>query len=129
MSKFKGTHWEIALPPDWVGQHDGDCAILFNPQGVGALQVRAHTKHREVTEKDLRDLASQHMPAGARMDPADAGDFSGFTLTYAAQEVFWQHWYVSSGNQALMITYTCGKQDKEREIAQVREMLASLSST
>ena len=115
------------MPPGWVGELEDGCAILFDPRGVGALQVRAHAREREVTDQDLQALASEHGNAGAAMDRVDAGDFRGFTQTYEVENAFWQHWYVSSGSRILWISYTCGRRDKERESSLIRDMLASLA--
>lgn len=93
------------------------------------MQVRTFAKDQDFTEQDLRDLASQHGVAGDGAKAVEAGDFSGLTLAYDADNVFWRHWYVASGRQALVISYTCGVRDKEREIAQIGEMLASLADT
>jgi hypothetical protein len=129
MSKFAGTNWEIDLLPEWVGEHEEDCSTIYHPNSVGALQISAYSKDSEVTEEDLKNFANEHIQAGANVSPANAGEFKGFTLAFGVENEFWQHWYVSSGNKALFITYNCEAHDKDHEISYIKEMVASLSAT
>ncbi|MCG6968196.1 MAG: hypothetical protein LJE85_00380 [Gammaproteobacteria bacterium] len=128
MSIFKGESWGIELLPEWIGEHEEDCSTIYHPNGVGALQISAYSKDSEVTEEDLKDLASEHIEAGTKLAPAISGDFRGFTLAFGIESEFWQHWYVSSGNKVLFVTYNCEDQDKVHEISQIKEMVATLSA-
>ena len=129
MGTFKGISWGIELLPEWEGEHDEDCTTIYHPNGVGALQISAYSKDSEVTEEDLKDLANEHIEAEAKLSPANSGEFKGFTCAFGVENEFWQYWYVSSGNTALLITYNCEAQDREYEIDKIKGMVASLSAT
>jgi hypothetical protein len=129
MSIFKGSSWGIELLPEWVGEHEEECSTIYHPNGVGALQISAYSKDSEVTEEDLKELASEHIETGAKLAIANSGGFKGFTLAFGVEDEFWQYWYVASGNNALLITYNCEAQDRENEIDKIKSMVASLSAT
>ncbi len=129
MSIFVGTNWKIELMPEWIGEDDEECATIYHPDGVGALQISSYTKEDEVTQDDLKEFASEHIEAGAKIVEAKTGAFEGFTFAFGIDNEFWQYWYVSSGKTALLITYNCDDSDQEYEIAKIKTMIASLSAT
>lgn len=115
--------------PEWGREYEEGCLTIYHPNGVGALQISAYSKDSEVTEEDLKDLASDRIESGAEVAPAKLGEFTGFTLAFRVDNTFWQHWYVSSFNEALFITYNCEVEDREHEISQIKDMVATLSAT
>ncbi|RBP68443.1 hypothetical protein [Marinobacter nauticus] len=128
MNQFDGPNWRINLLPEWVGEHEEDCSIVFHPEGVGALEISCYFKEGTVTEEDLRGLAQEHIEAGAKLTEASAGDFKGFTLAFGSDNEFWQLWYVASGPTALFITYNCQAVDRDAEIESIKSMVSSLAA-
>ncbi len=129
MNHFYGRSWRISLLRGWIGEDEEACSLIYHPEGVGALQISSYTKDGTVTEVDLKDLAQDHLDAGARLAPAKAGDFKGFTLKFGSNGKTWQVWYVANGPNALMITYNCQEEDNEIEIGSVKDMISTLSAT
>ncbi|MDF1725386.1 MAG: hypothetical protein P1U59_12760 [Alcanivorax sp.] len=129
MNQFDGPSWRINLLPEWVGEHEEDCSLVFHPEGVGALQISSYSKEGTVKEADLRGLAQEHIEAGAKLTEADAGDFKGFTLAFGSDNEFWQFWYVANGPTALFITYNCQAADRDAEIESIKSMISDLAAT
>lgn len=128
MNQFDGSSWRINLLPEWVGEYEEDCSLVFHPEGVGALQISSYSKEGAVTEADLRGLAQEHIEAGAKLTEAHAGDFKGFTLAFGSDNEFWQCWYVANGPTALFITYNCQAADRDAEIESIKSMISNLAA-
>lgn len=129
MSKFHGTYWIIELLPDWVGEREEDCSTLYDPEGVGVLQISGYTKDSEVTVEDLKDLAQEKIEAGVQLSESISGDFKGLTGIFDEEGQYWQYWYVSHKKTALFITYNCEVADREVEMDDIKIMVASLVAT
>jgi len=120
------SSWELALPDRWEWQRDDECVTLYDPEGVGALQVSAATKNSVVTDEDLRGFASEHIEAGAKIRELACGDFSGFMLAFGTTDAYWRHWYLSEGREMLFVTYNCSPNDRGIEDQPIAEILGSL---
>jgi hypothetical protein len=96
MALFKGNLWSIVLPPEWVGEHDEDCATIYNPDGAGALQISAYSKNGDVTKEDLMGLANEYIPVGAKLTRIEVGQFSGYSVAVGLEGQFWQYWFCKS---------------------------------
>ena len=129
MTKFHGSSWTIDLLPEWIGEHDEECSTIYHPNGVGALQISAYSKDGAVTDNDLEDLALEHIEAGAKLAEANTGQFKGFSLAFGVDGEFWQYWYARHGLTALLVTYNCEEVDKNRELGEIKEMVATLAAT
>lgn len=129
MNEFSGKSWRISLLPDWVGEHEEECSLVFHPNGVGALQISSYSKDGTVTEADLKGLAQEHIDAGAKIARVEAGEFRGFMLTFCSDGEFWQLWYVASGSIALFITYNCQENDHSVELGSIKSMISTLAAT
>ena len=128
MSSFQGNHWQVNLPPNWQGNHHEDCSTIFNPNGVGALQISSYSKGDSITESDLEDLAKDHLNTGAKVGKANAGEFDGFTFAYGTNGEFWQFWFVAKGKNALLITYNCNEDDLGPEREQAKMIVSGLKA-
>lgn len=118
--------WQAILPDGWESQRDDNCVTLYHPDGVGALQISAAFKYFLVTDEDLRDFASEHLQAGAKIRELTCGEFAGFTLAFGVDDAYWRHWYLRRDNQMLFVTYNCPRDDRGTEDEPVSQILASL---
>lgn len=129
MNQFHGKSWRVNLLSGWAGEHEKECAVIFHPEGVGALQVSSYSKNGMVTQDDLKGLAQEHIDAGAKLAEAEAGDFKGFTLAFGLEGEFWQLWYVGHGSTALFITYNCQEADHGAELESIKSIISTLAAT
>lgn len=129
MSEFQGNSWKVQLPEGWLGEHDEECSTIYHPEGVGALQISSYSKSDTVTEADLKNMAQDHIDAGANLAKASAGEFSGFTLAFGSDGEFWQFWYVGKGNTALLLSYNCEEADLGPERDYAKNIVANLRAT
>lgn len=121
--------WTILVPDGWQAWHADECATFVGDDEVGALQISAAFKESTVLDASLRELAADHLAAGAQARPAVAGDFTGFEIAFSDGEVFWRHWYLRHDRQMLFVTYNCELACRGQEDATVQAMLASLAAT
>jgi hypothetical protein len=126
MAEFGRETWSLAVPKGWRAWHDPECATLVGPGDIGALQISAAFNESDVLEADLRELASEHLDAGAKPAATHAGDFVGFEIAFSDGETFWRQWYLRNGRQMLFITYNCGLDSRGIEDGSIREAVASL---
>lgn len=127
-ARFGGESWSLRPPKGWRARHDAGCATLVADDEIGALQISAAFKDTEVVDADLRDFAAEHLEAGAKPRPTEAGDFVGFEIRFRDDERFWRHWYLRNGRQMLFVTYNCGLDSRGEEDGPVGAALASLEA-
>jgi hypothetical protein len=126
--RFGRETWSLLVPDGWRAWHDDECATLVGPGDVGALQISAAFKDSEVIDADLREFAAEHLKAGAKPRPTEAGDFVGFDIAFSDEECLWRQWYLRNGRQMLFVTYNCGLESRGVEDGPVRAALASLAA-
>ncbi len=127
MSHFASRYWTAELPDSWVAEQEEDVDTLYDPDGFGSLQISALPQQEPVDDDFLNYLASEHLEAGARPDPVRFGQFSGFTLSYGAEDGFWTEWYLRAGRLALFISYTCAPEHELLEEEIIEGVLKSLT--
>jgi len=126
MTKFTGASWSASLPTGWQAEPTDECDSIFNPEGVGVLQVSAYSKETTVSEQDLIDLASEHIESGAKTKSIVLGEFSGITLSFGTEGEYWRHWYLRAGLHALFVTYNCETEDRLIKEGLINTILNSL---
>ncbi len=126
-ARFGRDTWSLVVPDGWRAWHDDECATLVGPREIGALQISAAFKDSEVVEMDLREFAAEHLEAGAKARPIEAGDFVGFEICFSEEERFSRQWYLRKGRQMLFVTYNCALESRGAEDDQIAAALGSLA--
>lgn len=126
MTEITGPDWKLDIPREWEEHEEDDTLIVYDPDGVGALQISGMATDGEVSDEDLRELAREHIEAGAKTRPVEFGDFTGFTFDYSEEDEFWQEWYLRSGHVSLYATYNCELDDKGVESELIEQVLSTL---
>lgn len=114
---FLSTWWSADLPSGWRGVEEAKCATISRQPRLGVLQVSAARKPKGlVTDQDLRDFAEEHVVAGKVLVGIAYKSFSGFSVDYAKDRLFWKEWWLRSGNLMIYATYNVerGKEDIEK---------------
>ena len=126
MKTIVTTYWQIDIPDDWVDEHEGDVVSLYAKQGVGTVQISAAVQERPLRTSDLRNIAAEHIEAGAKTEDITLGDFQGFTLSYSSDNDYWREWYLLAEELMLFITYDCDLGDEGQEEDIVEAILETL---
>jgi hypothetical protein len=129
MNKYKGSGWELNIEDSWVVEDTDGLISIYNPQGVGALQISSYSKDLIVTEDGLKELAQEHIDAGAKIDSYIQNDNKALTLAFGVDGEFWQHWYIAINHQALFVSYNCDVSERSVEIDTIKKIVASISKT
>jgi|GEM_PF-866899 len=128
-ARFGRETWSLRPPEDWRAWHDAECVTLVADDEIGALQISAAFKDSEVLDADLRDFAADHLEAGAKPWPTEAGDFVGFEISFSDDERFWRQWYLRNGRQVLFVTYNCALDYRGAEDLWVGEPVGGIQDT
>jgi len=126
MSPYSAGHWSVELPDNWVVEHEEDVDTLYDPEGFGSLQISTLLQDEPVDDDFLNYLAEEHLEAGATPDKARFGEFTGFTLSYGADDGFWTEWYLRADRLVLFASYTCAPEHEMLEEEIVDGILRSL---
>lgn len=129
MNKYIGNGWEIALAKGWQTEIEDSLVNIYDPNGYGAFQISSYSKNTAVSEADLIELASEHIESGAKYKIYKQNGGSVLTLAFGYDGTFWQYWYVSVGNLAIVATYNCDEVDQPKEIGIVKSMVASINES
>jgi hypothetical protein len=127
MKKHHDQLWEITLPDDWEVESDEDSVSLYHPEGPGTLQISATRQEDMITEDDLREMAADHLEAGAEPEEVELGDFDGFVLRYDTEGEYWCEWYLKAEHRLLFVTYACALEDEGEEEDVVEAVLDTLA--
>lgn len=127
MSEYHAADWSIDLPPSWEVEQDEESTLIYDEDGIGALNITGFVADEDVSEEALREFAAEHLEAGARTEPVEFGEFTGFTLHYREEDEFWREWYLRAGPLALFVTYNCDLEDQGVEDEAIEGILNTLS--
>jgi len=120
------THdtWSVDLPDNWRVEENDECLTLYDPDGVGALQVSSYFKESgEVTIEDLIDFAEVGSP-----EKIDLPFLKGiFKKAIEGGNVFLS-WWLCSANHLIYATYICGTEYEAIETKEREHIIQSLRS-
>jgi hypothetical protein len=128
MKTFVDEHWSLSIPDEWLAERYPECVSLYQPDGMGELQISASLQQHPVILSELRELAAEHIAAGAFPHSVRLGDFDGFTLSYGVDDEYWCEWYLKSGRILLFATYGCAADDEGKEDDVVEAILETLGT-
>ncbi|HZI58976.1 MAG TPA: hypothetical protein VFF39_19485 [Verrucomicrobiae bacterium] len=114
---FLSAWWSVDLPSGWRGVEEAKCATISRQPRLGVLQVSAALKPEGlVTDQDLKDFAEEHIVAGRSLMRVEYKSFSGLSVNYAKDRLFWREWWLRAGNLMIYATYNVerGKEDIEK---------------
>lgn len=126
MNEFNAEYWKVRLPDGWLGEQEAECDSIYNPDGPGVLQISALIQDQPITPADLQEFAREHVESGARLNTLEAGDFTGISVDYDVDDVYWREWYLKSGNLFLFMTYHCALTEEGKEDDTIDSILESL---
>ena len=129
MKKYNTQYWKVSLPDDWEVEEDDEVVAIFNPTGMGELQISTVKYDEPVSGDALLDFAEEHIEAGAEPEEVTLGEFDGLVLDYELDGEYGCEWYLVSGSLFLFVTYVCDAGDEEQEHDVVEMILESLAVT
>ena len=67
--EFKAPWWSIQVATGWFSEQEDECATFWREDGVGALQISAHSHDTgTVPQNDLDDFTRDEFPDGAALE-------------------------------------------------------------
>jgi hypothetical protein len=125
---FLSPWWSASLPSGWRGVEEPTCVTISRQPRLGILQVSAARKPEGVvTDQDLQDFAEEHVATGKTLVRVEYKAFSGFSIDYLKDCLFWREWWLRSGNLMIYATYNVEKDKEDIEKNDLDYILSSLS--
>lgn len=123
---FASVWWSVELPPGWKGSPDSRCVTFRSNPPLGALQVSSARKDRAITDQDLKEFMNEATTSETEIK-INFGPFSGFSVQYTKEGLFWQEWWLRSGQVMVYATYNVVQNVKQSELEDVEKILRSLA--
>jgi hypothetical protein len=127
--------WEgylsLDLPRGWEIQEEDSIISIYNPQGVGALQISFARASSKAARIDAHDLTSNFAagqgfedvsPRSAELAGLEGSYFEGINM----DGELWRIWQAGRNGRAVLISYTCGACDAAVERGEIDEIIASI---
>lgn len=117
----KNSGVSFQYPPAWEIESDGNIISLYNPDGVGSIQVSIY--HHAENSFDARGylesiLKKQNLDA-VIMEKEDR-IFTSFTTSDG------KYWLIQNKGLLVFVTYNCDVSDAQTEATEVRELIGSI---
>ena len=106
--------WELWVPDGWEVEGNNELVTLFKPDGVGTLRVLT---------------ADQEASVPGSPGEVFRGRLRGSVRTSADASTFGRIWLLSCRGQWLFVTYQCAPNNADLELAEVDEIVQSISET
>jgi hypothetical protein len=106
--------WELRVPDGWEVKGSNELVTLFKPGGVGMLRVLT---------------AEQQAPTPEPTGEVFRGRLPGSVRTSADTSTFRRIWSLTCRGQRLFVTYQSASNNAELELAEVDEIMQSISET
>ena len=127
MNTYSSQNWQIDLPESWIGEFDDDIHLIYDPDGVGAIQISAYIKPGgKITEDELLERTGLDEKSYRHLSKNDWGHFHGYQLVYREDEIFWRKWWLMKDNLFIFITYNCEIPDKDIEFKAINAIVNTL---
>jgi len=127
--EFIAPCWSIQVATGWFSEQEDECATFWREDGVGALQISAHSHDSgTVPQDDLDDFTRGEFPDGAALEPVRSGEFEGVGVDFVKDGKFWRKRWLIKGGLLVYVTYNSDAQDQSMEKEAVNEMIATLKS-
>ena len=104
--------WQLEVPDGWEVEGRNELVSLFKPDGVGMLRALT-TEEKAPAQSFDGELFRGRMPGNVRTTT----DTSTFRKT----------WWLSCHGERLFVTYQCAAKNAQIELAEVDEILQSMS--
>lgn len=125
-SQYQSTYWAVNYPFDWIVEKHSECTSFYAQDGVGALQVSAYLKDKEVTQKDLMEFIRGEVPKDENLRKAELSGYVGLETDYKYVDHYWRMWFLMRKNIMLYVTYNCEFDDRNTERDTINQMVESL---
>lgn len=110
-----------------MAELDENIHTIYDPDGVGALQISAYMKQDgDITEKELLNKTQLNEKKQQFLRKDDWGQFKGFQLVYKEKQDFWRKWWLMNKDLFLFVTYNCEIEDEEVEFESINKSLNTL---
>ena len=106
--------WELRVPDGWHVEGSNELVTLFKPDGVGMLRVLT-MEQKAPTPESTGEVFRGRLPGSVR--------------TSTDTSTFRRIWSLSCRGQRLFVTYQCASNNAELELAEVGEIVQSISET
>src|SRR5690242_1638456 len=102
---YRTELWQVTLPKGWRARGYGPLVTLWNPQGVGTINVLSSIDNKAPSRTgNGRDFT---------------GKLVGRTFEYAARDLFARHWFLLCRDQWIHVHYLCATKNSALERAEV----------
>jgi hypothetical protein len=139
-TKYERMVWEgwfwIDIPSQWKCSEKDGVVSIFNPKGVGTIQISFATRRRkgEPAQSEAIELAADFVRQkgwsvnSEQIRIASISNCPSAVFTYEDRNgIFWQVWHVVGSIRAAFITYNCSKSDVDIEAAERQRIVGSFN--
>jgi len=128
--------WEgylsVAIPDGWQHEEDNGTISIFDPEGVGALQI-SFARGPEDVDINLHEW-SQNFANNAGLgtvDPREAmlAGIAASTfeaLSHDNEPTYWRIWHCGSHGRVATISYLCAADDRDTERPTIDRLVNSI---
>jgi hypothetical protein len=110
---YRTKLWQVTLPTGWRARESGPLVTLWNPSGVGTVNVLSNIESKA--------------PSPACNGREFAGKLTGLTFEHTATDLFSRHWFLLCGEKWIHVHYFCATKNAALERAEVDEILQSIA--
>lgn len=123
----------LQLPDGWESETEDCVTTLHGPEGVGILFVSGgrHAGGRQASFGGADFLASFLRSVGVDVEVAAIGVDEGvacrvYSYGRDMDGRHWRYWSITDNETALLVSYTCSAEDKDREAEDVDAVVGSI---
>lgn len=118
-NRFRTDWWQVELPAGWKARafrciH----AVIFNPEGVGQINVRMGTNR--MVHRLMRSRTATRLPY--------AGKLNGHAWQSVSESTLAQTWLIHCGERNISVTYSCAVHNSDVELDEVNRIVASIKA-
>jgi hypothetical protein len=123
----------LTMPLGWDWAQDDGVISIYDPTGVGVLQISFAASHvepwaiepLELTKSFAEAQGVEHVrPDRMILDGLPAGYFEG--ITKGNDPSLWRIWSVGRNGRIVTVSYTCSEEDRDFERSHVDKLIRSM---
>lgn len=126
MRSVESDWWIIDLPEEWEAEQDEETIVISDPDGVGVLEITALGRDEAEVAGSLEAAGRDLLPPDAATQRCRLAGLDALYCTYTEDEAAVRDWLALSDDLLLLVTYSCGMDDRGLDDAIIDEILQTL---
>ena len=119
--------WFISLPEEWQAEQEEESILITDPDDLGCISLTClQAESEKAGVDDAKSIMEDFGVDTTLAQTIDLNDIPGLYVEGEEDGDFLREWYLFANDMVLLVSYSCGLEDKEMDRSVIDEILDTL---